>query len=175
VQVRLVVAGFVLACSLPGPASAQAQPAPDGATLDPVAREIRLLRQTLERQAAATARAQLIVARLTLYDQRASRARAALDRLEAEASSAERERGQLQAALRENARALEQAGDPDRRQELGSQSRMLRAQTIEVDAQLTKIEARLAAARQALDVETERYDELERWLNELDRQLQSGR
>ena len=173
VQVKLGL-GVVLACFLPCAARAQAQAAPGGAALDTLAREIRLLRQTLERQAAATGRAQLVIARLTLSDQRTARARAVVDRLETEAASAERSRGTMHAALRENARALEQVTDPERRQELEAKSRMVRVQAAEADAQLSRIEARLASARQTLDAEAGKYDELERWLNDLDRQLQPG-
>ena len=170
-QERMTVSGTLLALLL-GAARAQAQPAPSAATVDAVAREIRLLRQTIESQAATTARAQLIIARLTLYDQRAARARAAVERLEGEVASAERERGALQAAMRENARALEQVTDPERRQDLESQSRNLRTQVVEADAQRMRLETRLASAKQTLDIEVGRYDELERWLDDLDRQLQ---
>jgi chromosome segregation ATPase len=147
---------------------------PGDAALDAVAKEIRLLRQTLERQAATTARAQLILARLTLYDQRTARARESVDRLEGEVASAERGRAQLQAVARENARALEQVTDPDRRQQLEAEARMLRAQLAEAEAQRSRLETRLVQAKQTLDVEAGRYDELERWLNDFDRQLPSG-
>jgi chromosome segregation ATPase len=166
--------GFVLVCFLPAAAHAQAPPPPSSGTLDAVVREVRLLRQTLERQTATAARAQLIIARLTLYDHRAARARDAVDRLEGEIANAERERDQLQAASREMARSLEQATDPDRRQQLESESRVIRKRIVEAEAQRSRTEARLAQAKQTLDVETGRYDELERWLNDLDRQLQTN-
>ena len=172
-RVRLGV-GLVLACFLPCAAVAQSQPAASSAALDTLAREIRLLRQTLERQAAATGRAQLVIARLTLADQRMARARAVVARLENEAAGAERQRDQLHTALRENARALEEVTEPERRQQLETQSRMMKAQITDSGAQASRIEARPATARQALDAEAGKYDELERWLNDLDRHLQPG-
>jgi hypothetical protein len=51
---------------------------------------------------------------------------------------------------------------------------MMKAQITESDVQASRIEARLATARQALDAEAGKYDELERWLNDLDRHLQPG-
>ena len=169
-----VTLGVVLACFLPGAAYAQTSLSSSSEALDALVQEVRLLRQTLERQAATAARSQLIIARLTLYDQRAARARAAVDRLEGEVANAERERDQLQAAAREMARSLEQVTDPDRHQQLESESRMLRARMVEAETQRSRSEARLAQAKQTLDLEAGRYDDLERWLNDLDRQLQAG-
>lgn len=174
-KARVTVAlGVVLACLLPVSTYAQASPASSSGALGAVVTEVRLLRQALERQAATAARSQLIIARLTLCDQRTARARAAVDRLEGDVGNAEREREQLQAAAREMERSLEQVTDPDRRQQLESDSRMLRARTIEVETQRARSSTRLAQAKQALDLEVGRYDELERWLNDLDRQLQAG-
>jgi hypothetical protein len=39
---------------------------------------------------------------------------------------------------------------------------------------VSRIEARLTQAKQSLDAEAARYDELESWLTDLDRQLQRG-
>jgi hypothetical protein len=168
----LLILGSLVASACPAVAHAQA-PSPSGqATLDALIREVRLLRQTLERQSAAAARAQLIVARLTLYDQRAARARERVERLESEVVNTGRERDQLRLAASENARAIEQAADPTRRQQHEMESRMLRTRLADLDRQRGTAEARLGEARQTLDAETARYDELERWLNDLDRQMQ---
>ena len=174
-EARLKVAlGVVLTCLVPASIYAQASPTSSSGALDAVVKEVRLLRQALERQAATAARSQLIIARLTLYDQRAARARAAVDRLEGEVANAERERERLLAAAREMERSLEQVTDPDRRQQLESDSRMLRARIVEAETERARSSTRLSQANQALDLETGRYDELERWLNDLDRQLQAG-
>ncbi len=165
---RNAVLGFALACSVPAAAHAQAAPA----TLDAVVAEMRLLRQALERQGAATARAQVLIARLTLQDQRTARARQAVERLEAELASAEREHDDLQGRARELTRALEQLTNEDVRPQLEAESRTIRARMTDVQAQRTRTEARLGEARQALHLEGGRYDDLERSLAELDRQLQ---
>jgi len=61
------------------PSTASSQQAPEaGVTLDLLLGEVRLLRRALERQVAFQARAQLLVGRLALQDQRVMRARSEL-------------------------------------------------------------------------------------------------
>ncbi len=172
-KARLLLA-IGVACLLPAAAHAQGATPSSSGTLDAVVREVRLLRQTLERQAVSASRAQLLIGRLTLADQRAARARAAVDRLEGELASAERERAQLVIDSRQAARALEQVTDPDRRQQLELESQRIRARLVEAETQHSRTDSRLANARRDLDAETGRYEELDRWLTDLDRQLQAG-
>jgi primosomal protein N'' len=163
----LGLAGF-----LPASAWAQAATPP---TLEAVVNEIRLLRQAIERQSSSAARVQLLVGRLALQDQRTGRARDAVERLESELASDQRERDQLQVAARESQRSLEQTTDPERRAELEAQSRLMREQYAKAQQRVSQTEDRLSRAREALDVETGRYDDLDRVLTDLDRQLQAGR
>jgi hypothetical protein len=170
----ILAVGFAVVCLLPVTAGAQTVPSSDTGTLDALVKEIRLLRQTLERQSAATARAQLLIGRLTLQDQRTARSRQIVESLESELASADREQNQLQAAAREITRSLEQITDQERREPLEAEARMMRARLADHQAHVANTEARLAQAKQALDVEAGRYDELEAWLRDLDKQLQSS-
>jgi len=156
--------------ALQAPAGAQTAP-PAAASLDGVVREIRLLRETLERQNALNARAQLLLGRLALQDQRTARARQAVERLEGDLVTAERERDQLQASMRETTRNLDQASEPDRLA-MESQLRMMRDQFAHAQAQIASVENRLNDARQTLAVETGRYDDLDNSLTALDRLIQ---
>jgi hypothetical protein len=140
-----------------------------------VVTEIRLLRQAVERQSTSAARAQLLIGRLGLQEQRTARARAAVERLEGELVTTERERDQLQVAARELQRSLEQAIEPERRAELEAHIRTVREQYTKAQQRVSEAQDRLAHAREALEIETGRYDELDRLLVELDRQLQAGR
>jgi hypothetical protein len=88
---------------------AQVAPAPTAGTVEGVVNEIRLLRQAIERQSSSAARAQLLIGRLGLQDQRTARARSAVERLEGELADAQRGRDQLQVAARETQPSLEQA------------------------------------------------------------------
>jgi chromosome segregation ATPase len=170
VALALGLAGFLAV-------SGWAQVAPTGTagTLEGVINEIRLLRQAIERQSSSAARAQLLIGRLGLQEQRTARARDAVERLEGELANGERERDQLQVAAREVQRSLEQATDPERRTELETRSRMIREQYTKAQQRVSQTESRAARAREALDVETGRYDDLDRLLADLDRQLQAGR
>jgi predicted nucleic acid-binding Zn-ribbon protein len=155
-----------LVCAVAATAYAQVATPPGTGSLDAVAREIRLLRQTLEKQNASNTRAQLLVGRLALQDQRTARARQSVQRLEGDLVTAERERDQLQAVLRQAARGLERAPEQEHSQ-LEAQVRMLREQAAQAHERISKIEGRLAEARQTLDC-----DEIDRWLAALDRQVQ---
>ena len=170
----ILVLGLVAVFAVPLTAHAQAASPSGAGTLDAVVKEIRLLRQALEKHSSMAARAQLLIGRLTLQDQRTARARQSVERLEGELTIAERERNQLQAGAREMARSLEQVTNDERRQQLEVESRMIRARLVDCQSNVSSTEARLAQARQALDAETGRYDELEAWLRDLDRQLQTG-
>ena len=167
--------GLVLACFLPGASWAQIPHPAAAGTLEGVVNEIRLLRLAVERQSTSSARAQLLIGRLSLQEQRTARARDTAERLEGELANGERERDQLEIAARQVQRSLEQTADQERRTELETQSRMLREQHAKSQQRVSQTESRLAHAREALDVETGRYDELDRLLADLDRQLQAGR
>ena len=166
--------GLVWACFFSGTCWAQATSAPVPGSLEAVVKEIRLLRQAIEQQSTSTARAQLLIGRLSLQDQRTARARAAVEGLESELAKAEEERDQLQLAARDTQRSLEKATEQDRRTELEAQSRRIRDQYTACQQRVSQVEGRLAHARETLDTETGRYDELDRVLVDLDRQLQAG-
>jgi chromosome segregation ATPase len=154
------------------PVHAQTTPPTGGAGLDGVLQELRLLRRAVERQNVVAARMQLLLARLSLQDQRVARSRQSVERLEADLAGAQREQSQLQSTTREMARALEEATDATHRQSLEQESRLLRSRLADSNAAVQSVQARLAQARQALDADAARYDELEGWLADVERELQ---
>jgi len=172
-QVILAI-GFFVSYGLPVAICAQAGSPSGGVTLDAVVREIRLLRQALEKQSSATARAQLLIARLTLQDQRTARARQSVEKLEDDIGGLTRERDQVEGAMRQIRRSLEQVTDEERRRGLEAESNMIRGRLVEVQAQVSRTEHRLSQAKEALEIETGQYNELEVWLRDLDKQLQGG-
>jgi hypothetical protein len=167
----ILMLGAVLLGLAPAVARAQAGP-PEGGMAGVLVREIRLLRQALERQGAAGARAQLLIGRLALQDQRAARARQAVERLESELGAAERERDELQAASRESAESLERATDDEHREQLERQSRMLRARLATLQGDISRAQGRIVEAKQTLELETSGSEDLEARLRDLDRELQ---
>ena len=173
-QLSVRAFGLALVMLVPMVAGAQTAPSPGPSALDAVVKELRLLRQAVERQGLATARAQLLVGRLTLQDQRTARAQQAVERLQSEVASAQRERDELQNRFRAIAQRLEQAGADEPRQQLEEESRMTKTRLADSHTRVSDAELRLSHAKQALDIETARYDELDGWLKDLDRQMQAG-
>jgi len=169
----LLVLGALVTGLGPAVALAQATPSPSG-MVGVLIQEIRLLRQALERQSAAAARAQLLIGRLTLQDQRTARAKQAVERLESELAGASRERDELQAAAREAAESLGRVSDDEGREQLERQTRMLRARLASLQEDISQAQSRLLEARQALEVETSGHEDLEARLRDLDRELQGG-
>jgi chromosome segregation ATPase len=172
-QVVLAI-GFLVSYGLPVATYAQAGSPSGGVALDAVVREIRLLRQALEKQGSATARAQLLIARLTLQDERTARARQSVEKLEDHMGNLARERDQIEGAMRQVRHSLEQVSAEERRRDLEAEANMIRARLAEVQAQVSRTEQRLAQAKEALEIETGQYDELQAWLRDLDKQLQGG-
>jgi len=163
-----VVVGGLL---LPALAHPQASPPADRVSAEMLMAEIRLLRQAIERQSAMAARTNLLVGRLTLQDQRIARLRATADRLDEELSGVASDRSRARAALAELQRAVEQATDDARRTQLESELRMEQARMKDRDARLADLQTRQGQARQALDAEGARLEELESSLSQLERGL----
>jgi chromosome segregation ATPase len=166
-----VLAGLVL---LPAKAGAQATPLPPP-NGDSIIQELRLLRQAVERMSRGEARVQLLVGRLTVQDQRVTRAQDAADRLDDEAFTLEQQRRRLDAEVRELTRALEQEADDGRRAALDGKLRTARARAGEHAATTAQLESRRARARQSASAEQARYQDLDAKLSELERELQAPR
>lgn len=168
----LLAVGTVL---LPATAPAQTSPplppaSTTAAPLDALLGEVRLLRQALERSTLLQTRAQLVVGRLGLQDQRLARARAELSQAEAEALNLTAERNRLRTTLEEMGRAAETI-DPARQQDLEREVRMVSARSRELERLLAAAQERRNRAAELVGTEETRYVELERWFDDLDREL----
>lgn len=159
----LIAAGTIL---LPVTAAAQ-DPAPP---LEALLAEVRLLRQALERTTLLQTRAQLVVGRLGLQDQRLARARTELSQAEAEVLNLTGERTRLRATLEDMERAAETI-DPARQPDLERELRMVSTRSREIDRLLAATQERRSRAAEAVAVEETRTVELERWFDDLDREL----
>ncbi|PYQ44658.1 MAG: hypothetical protein DMF77_06590 [Acidobacteria bacterium] len=170
-RAALSCAVLLAATTLPTRGHAQST-APGPATLDTLLQEVRLLRKAIERQSVTTTRTQLLMGRIALQDQRLARARDFLERIDTELTTAERERTNVQNAAVEFARNLEETTDEAKRTELERNVRSFRKQVMDREKAVSEIRNRQAQARQALEAETARYDELDAWLRDLDHELQ---
>jgi chromosome segregation ATPase len=111
------------------------------------------------------------VGRIGLQDQRVARARELLERIQNELGSAEQERTNMQTALRELTRSVEQQGDDARRADLERELRLLKERMAVHGRATAALQARQAEAAQALETESARYDELDGWLRSVDQEL----
>jgi chromosome segregation ATPase len=170
-RAALCCAVLLAATTLPARAQAPSA-APGPATLETLLQEVRLLRKAIEKQSVTATRTQLVMGRIALQEQRLARARDLLERVDGQLMVAERERDHLRSAAAEFARNLEEAPDEAKRAELESAVRNVRVQVTDQDKVVSEIRTRHAQAQQALEAETSRYDELDGWLRDLDRELQ---
>lgn len=155
------------------PCAARAQAVDDGGTptLGALLREVRALRQAIERQGTVAGRAQLLIGRLALQDQRVARGQAESQRLETDASSAASGRTRTQAMLAEQRSAIDRAKDSDEAAAMQGRVRMLEAQLKQESANLATLEARRTEANQTLEMERARYEELSARFDQLERDL----
>jgi len=167
----LCCAVLLAATTLPTGGQAQST-APGSATLDTLLQEVRLLRTAIEKQGVTAARTQLLMGRMALQDQRIARARGLLERIDAELTAGERERTNLQNAAADFAHRLEETSDEGKRIELERDIRRFQKQVGDQQRAVGEIRTRHTEARQAVEAETARYDELDSWLRDLDRELQ---
>lgn len=166
------------ALTLPALAFTQAAPAESRATQDALLKEIRLLRQAIERQSAVAARAQLLVGRLSLQDQRLGRSLMLAERMELQASGTAQGLSRIQREHTELRQSLEDASDPTLREAIERQLRDLKERITEHQRASSDVQARLMEARQALEADRAKHEELEAAFQRLDRELEeppSGR
>jgi hypothetical protein len=149
---------------------APAQPARDGATLEVLMGEVRALRMAIERQTALAARGQLLMGRLTLQEQRLLRARLELQSTEREIASAASELAQARAE-QENAQLALENAEPAQRSHVEIGLRLVASRLRELQERATALEVRRSQATQALESERGRQEELERWVEQLEREL----
>jgi hypothetical protein len=163
----LVVGGALLL-----PALAYTQAVTDETRNDALIREVRLLRRAVERHVAVSARAQLLVGRLALQEQRVGRMSGVAERAAIEAFSAQQQAEKLRGEHAELRRSHDEAADPNVREALEQHIRTAGRRMMEQGSATRAIEARLAEARQALDAERARYDELDAAFQRLERDLE---
>jgi chromosome segregation ATPase len=163
-----LAAGAILAPTL---AFTQAPPT-DSHQTNALINEVRLLRRAIERQSGMAARAQLLVGRLALQDQRLGRALATAERVETQATGRETHATTLSHEHAELRRLIDEATDPEVRAGAERQLRDWNRRMHEHGATAASFQSRLTEARHAVDVERARYEEIEAALSRLDRDLE---
>jgi chromosome segregation ATPase len=172
-----LVGRMLFFCSLCAPCAAPAQATDDADVpiMNALLTEVRLLRQAIERQGTVAGRAQLLVGRLALQDERVARWHAEVQRLETEASSLALQRVATQAALGRVRNTLDQAKDVEQTTGMEHEVRMLEAQLKQQGANLVALETRRDETKQALEAGRAKYEELSDRFDQLERELDRSR
>lgn len=155
--------------------TSQATPreAPSGASAADAAivRELRALRESVERFMTANVRVQLLMGRLQLQEARIQTiARQATD-LDAQVVQLTRERDEVTRQQSAMQRMSKQAPDAEEREEFRRQAVGFGEQLKHIEARLAVVGADLTAVQQALATEQNRWGEFNGRLEELEREL----
>ena len=172
-----LVGTMLFFCTFCAPYAAPSQVTDDAnvPALNALLTEVRLLRQAIERQGAVAGRAQLLVGRLALQDQRVARWQAEVQRLETDASNLALQRVGTQGALARVRADLDQAKDVEQTARMEHEVRMLEAQLKQQGASLVALETRRDETRQALEAGRAKYEELSDRFDQLERDLDPSR
>jgi len=164
----LILVAMALA---PADGRAQTGAARDRAAPDAVAAELRLLRQAVDRLAAATVTSHVLASRLAVQQQRVAREQDAVDRAEEAIDAGDREQERRRAALERANRVVGNVVE-EPRAELRREVDNLRAELDDQDRQIARLRARLSKAEQSLRSEQQLFRQLEAALSGLDLGLQ---
>jgi len=167
--VPLTLAALAL---LPAQGHGQTVSPADRSSLDALVQEVRLLRQAVEKQTAATVRSQLLASQLAVQHQRVVRAQDALDRAADAVEAATRKLDQLRGSLARLNRVSADVVEEPRRSQLEREGETLRAQLLDQDRTVSRLATRQSEAEKSLATEQRLYDNLESSLSDLDRRLQ---
>ena len=162
-----VVAGAAI------PLVAQSGGGPD--TLGALLVEVRALRVAVERVALASPQVQLLSARLSVQNERVSRAARDADAVHQELMEMERQQSLMTAQFTEMQERIESEADPKVQTELKIQQRALKDQLDGAVASETRLRARDADLANALALEQTQWSEINRRFDELERQLAVSR
>jgi chromosome segregation ATPase len=162
---------MVLLALAPTGGRAQSAAHGDRAPRDPVAAEVALLRQTVERLAAVVVRSQVLAGRLAAQQQRVVREQDAIARAEEAIDAAGLRQDRTRATLERVSRGLADVVE-EPRAEARREVEGLKAQLDDQDRELARLRARLSHAEQGLKSEQQSYTELDAELGRLLRQVE---
>ncbi len=144
----------------------------DRAPLAALVQEVRLLRQAIEKQTAATVRSRLLATQLAVHAQRVVRAQEAADRAADAVEAAERKQDQLRSSMARLTRVSADVVEEPRRSQLEREGETLRSQLADQDRAVVHLTTRRTEAEKSLATEQRLYEDLESSLGALDRQVQ---
>jgi chromosome segregation ATPase len=141
------------------------------ATLSALLIEVRGLRSAIEQMATAGPRVQLAMGRLQLQEQRVNTMIRRLDGVRAEISTVEKESAELQDHARAVQSALDRNSHPDERTNLEADAARGKRDLARLAAQIQRLQAEDADISSQLTTEQNRWADINRTLEELERTL----
>jgi chromosome segregation ATPase len=162
----------VLALAL-WPAEGRTQSAGPGerGSADGLVREVRLLREAIERQTLIAARTQVLATRLGVQQERVGRAQDAVDGVADAIDAATGRQRQLRETLVQLTSDLARVLHEPRRSELEGQVAGVKVQLASQDSEILRLTTRRQRAEQKLATEQQAYRQLESALSSLEQQL----
>ena len=144
-------------------------------TLSALLVEVRALRVAVEGVASATPQVQLLGARLTVQNERVSRAMRDADAVRQELAQIQQQTTSMTAAVAETEEMLTRETDPLRQRQLKEQQRAVKDQLESRPGEEARLRAREAELANALAVEQAQWVEINRRLDALERDLAARR
>ena len=134
--------------------------------------EVRLLRQAIEGLAGTNARVQIVFGRLQLQEQRTATAASRLDDLRNALSGISMQAQQMADRIKEmEETSADSRGKPEQLEAMRQELTMTRRELGRIEAERTRVMTEEAEAAGALNLEQGRSSDLNRQLDELERQL----
>jgi len=168
----LVAATLVVIAGWSGTVAGQAPVAQDQDLTAALLVEVRGLRQAMERMASAGPRIQLALGRLQLQEQRVNTMLRRHDDIKSQIASTETQLGQLRDSQARLDEELRRVTNPDVRENLESEGRMMKTMIERFTADLQRLQGEEIAAAQAVASEQSRWMDINARLEALERELQ---
>ena len=171
-KTSVIAAALVGAAALPVIAQTSGG---DASTLSALLVEVRALRVAMERAASTTPQIQLLAARLTVQNERLSRATRDADAAHQELEQIASQNAMFSNRATQIEEMLGRETDPARLRDLKAEQSGIKSQVDELGVHETRLRAREAELSNVVSTEQTQWAELNRRLDELERELASRR
>jgi hypothetical protein len=164
----LVLVVLAMAVAVGSIGAVQPREAQEAQTSAQLLQEVRALRAAIERMTVAGTRAQLLLGRLQMQEQRMTSLGQQLQTTRAKLASVQRDREKEASRLETFTEGLERSLPPDQRQDMEQGLKMTKQIVAQLDQQVNALQLEDAGVGQALSAEQARWLELNARLEELE-------
>jgi chromosome segregation ATPase len=164
----LMLAVFAMTVAVGSIGAVQPREAQEAQTSAQLLQEVRALRAAIERMTVAGTRAQLLLGRLQMQEQRMTSLGQQLQATRAKLASVQQERQREASRVDTFTEGLEHSLPPDQRQDMEQGLKMTKQRVAQLDQQVNALQLEDAGVGQALSAEQARWVELNARLEELE-------